>query len=74
MPVMNRKIDPIDAEAFLTRQQILAGIRNMTAKEKDAYYQAIADAIKKVFKPAVNGLKSSRPAEKRAIRDTKSGF
>ena len=74
MPVMNRKIDPIDAEAFLTRQQILAGIRNMTAKEKDAYYQAIADAIKKVFNPGASGLKLSRPAEKRAIRDTKSGF
>ena len=58
MTVM-RKINPVAAEVFLTRQQILAGIRNMTAREKDAYYQAIADAVKKVFNPGTSGLKSS---------------
>ena len=64
MSVIHKKIDSINAEVFLTRQQILAGIRNMTAKEKDAYYQAIADAVKKVFNPSASGLKSLRSAGK----------
>ena len=57
----NRVMDPIEAEVDRIRQDIWARIKNMSAEEKDAYYQAQADMLKEEFNIRVSSLKPARP-------------
>ena len=45
----NKPKNPIDAEADMIRRSIRAAIDSLTPKEKDAFYQAMADALQEAF-------------------------
>ena len=56
-----RPKDPVEAEVEKLRRSIGARIKAMSAKEKDAYYQSIADALKEAFNAKTTGPAPARP-------------
>ena len=59
--------NPIEAEADMLQKSIRAAIDKFPPKGKDAFYQAIADALRKAFNTDVNILKRPSPVKSRKV-------
>ena len=57
----SRSTNAIEEEVDRIRQNIWAKIKDMTPAEKDAYYQAQANAVRREFNIKVSSLRPVRP-------------
>ena len=73
-PLASKHKNPIEAEADMLRKSICAAINNLPPREKDAFYQAMADALRKAFNTETNILEQPRPIKPGHRLVTKSLF
>ena len=70
----NKRKDPVEAEADMLQKSICATINSLPPKEKEAFYQAMASALRKAFNTDKDILKMAQPVELRHRLAHKSSF